>query len=436
VLKSNPRVVFRAEISPDPLRERLEGYWVARRFDAFDGVQWSAQGVPGPPRREVRLAPLGEGSLDQHIELLPAYGSRTLVGLETPVVFGNAQAHQGNYSSRAELVRSGDGRVEIDGPGVGFSYRVASMPDSRRIGSGGPEEARLLALPTRLDPRIPALGQQLATGASSPRAVARQLERALQSAYGYTLELPGPVKDPLAHFLFQRQAGHCEDFATALAVLLRTQGIPSRVVVGFYGGERAAGEYLVRAGDAHAWVEAVVDGRVLRLDATPPQNRAAAAQGLITWLLARWEALQISWLERVVDFSLSDQARLADRFRASGGTSGGSAWRRPDPQVWGALAALAGVLVATAGVRFLIRSSEAEHLGRALARLLRASGRLGPGGWLDRARVDEPALEPLRRSIARYREARFGRRLLEPGEGRRLLRAARTVLRDARPPAV
>jgi transglutaminase-like putative cysteine protease len=434
VLKSNPRVVFRAELSPDPLREQLDGYWVGRRFDTFDGVQWSARGPPSSPRREVRLAPLGEGAVDQHIELLPAYGSRTLVGLDTPAVFSSAQAHQGNYSSRAELVRHGDGRVEIDGPGAGFSYRVASMPDSRRTGITGPEEARWLELPPKLDARIPALGQQLAAGASTPRAVARQLERALQSGYGYTLELPGPVKDPLADFLFQRQAGHCEDFATALAVLLRTQGIPSRVVVGFYGGERAAGEYLVRAGDAHAWVEAVVDGQALRLDATPPQNRAAAAQGLTAWLLARWEALQIGWLERVVDFSLSDQARLADRFRATGGTSSVSTWRRPEPREWGALAALAAVLLATAAVRFLIRSSEVEHLGRALASLLRASGRLGPSGWLDRAEVSGPGLEPVRRGITRYREARFGRRLLEPGEGRRLLRAARAVLRaPARP---
>ena len=429
VLKSNPRVVFRAELNPDPMRDRLDGYWVGRRFDSFDGVQWSARGPSTPARREVHLGPLGAGAVDQHIELLPAYGSRTLVGLDAPMVFSAAQTHQGNYSSRTDLVRHADGRVQVDGPGNAFSYRVSSMPE-RQVREVGPEdETRQLALPAKLDPRIPALGQRLAAGATTPRAIARQLERALQSSYEYTLELPGAVKDPLADFLFQRRAGHCEEFATALAILLRTQGIPSRVVVGFYGGERAAGEYLVRAGDAHAWVEAMVDGQVLRLDATPPQNRAAAAQGLTAWLLARWEALQIGWLERVVDFSLSDQARLADRFRSTGGTSTGSAWRRPDPGVWAALGALAAVLVAIAAVRFFLRTNEVQHLGQALARMLRASGRLGPDGWLDRARVSEPELEPVRRGIARYREARFGRRHLEPGEGRRLLRDARTVLR-------
>ncbi len=130
------------------------------------------------------------------------------------------------------------------------------------------------------------------------------------------------MKDPLADFLFERRAGHCEDFATALAVLLRARQIPARVVVGFHGGERAAGEYLVRAGDAHAWVEAEVDGQVLRLDATPPQHRSAAGVGLAGWLLARWEALQIRWLDRVVEYSLSDQARLAQgiRWRAKDGS--------------------------------------------------------------------------------------------------------------------
>src|SRR5678816_638938 len=90
-----------------------------------------------------------------------------------------------------------------------------------------------------------------------------------------------------------------DSFATALAVLLRTRQIPARVVVGFHGGERAAGEYLVRAGDAHAWVEAEVDGYVLRLDATPPQHRSAVGLGLTGWLLTRWEALQIRWLDPV-----------------------------------------------------------------------------------------------------------------------------------------
>ena len=60
-------------------------------------------------------------------------------------------------------------------------------------------------------------------------------------------------------------------------------------------------------------------------------------------------------------------------------------------------------------------SGDAAALGRSLQRLLRRRGRLGPGGWLDGAPVDEAELLPVREGLARYREARFGRRPLGPG---------------------
>jgi transglutaminase-like putative cysteine protease len=434
VLKSNPRVVLRARLDPDPGDERLEAYWVGRRFDTFDGLQWSSSTRPDPARMELRIGQVESGEIAQQIELLPAYGTRTLVGLDTPVAFAGAEAHHPGYSMRAALVRTADEQIQVEGVGNGFNYRVLSARDRGSRLSSGTERERRLALPRRLDPRIARLAQQLASGVSTPRAIARRLERGLQSAYAYTLELPGPVPDPLADFLFQRRAGHCEDFATALAMLLRTQGIPSRVVVGFYGGERAAGEYLVRAGDAHAWVEAEVDGRVLRLDATPPQNRSAAGQGLTGWLLARWEALEIRWVQRVVDFSLLDQARLAGHFRSPGSQQTGERGRAGDGHFpFTVLASLGLVLLAAAAWRFSRPGSPAERLGLSLHRLLRASGRLGPSGWLDGAPVGDASLTPVRLGIARYREARFGRQPLDAGEARSIVRAARRAL-HRRPP--
>ncbi|MGZ3447777.1 MAG: hypothetical protein ACXU88_18985, partial [Myxococcaceae bacterium] len=98
-----------------------------------------------------------------------------------------------------------------------------------------------------------------------------------------------------------------------------------------------------------------------------------------------------------------------------------------------------GVLVAALLLAALIgrraAASDAGHVGRTLQRMLRRRGRLGPTGWLDGARVDEAELAPVREGIARYREARFGRRPLGSGEGRRLLRQARQALRAAPPPS-
>jgi len=437
LLKSNPRVVFRARIDPDPGTEQLDAYWVGRRFDVFDGVQWSTRGRLGGPVRQVVLGTPEPDLVRQEIDLLPAYGSRTLVALDTPVILADAESHQATFSVRTELVPSGDREVRLVGPSDHVTYRAFSALDR---GSGrasdAAERTRRLQLPSKLDPRIPALAETLSEGAVGDRAIARQLERALQNGYGYTLELPGAVKDPLADFLFDRRAGHCEDFATALAVLLRARQIPARVVVGFHGGERAAGEYLVRAGDAHAWVEAEVDGHVLRLDATPPQHRSAAGTGLTGWLLARWEALQIRWLDRVVEYSLSDQNRLAQRLRwGKPEAPTPVATRKPDGGALGALAALGAALLIAALLGRRAAAGDAAELGRTLQRLLRRRGRLGPGGWLDGARVAEAELAPVREGISRYHEARFGRRPLGAGEARRLVRRARQALRNVPSPS-
>ena len=142
LLKSNPRVVFRAEIYPDPLRERLDGYWVARRFDTFDGVQWSARGSsPARPAARFAWGPWATGQWTSTSSCFPPTAAGRWSGLDAPRIFADAQAHQGNYSSRAELVRSGDGRVEIDGQGAASATgwgacRRAAPRRLRRAGGG------------------------------------------------------------------------------------------------------------------------------------------------------------------------------------------------------------------------------------------------------------------------------------------------------------
>ena len=111
--------------------------------------------------------------------------------------------------------------------------------------------------------------------------------------------------------MFTRRAGHCEDFATALAIMLRLEKVPSRVVTGFFGGERAGGRYVVRAGDAHAWTEAFVDGAWMRLDATPDLGRAASSGAWAAAFTNGWERLEAWWRTRVMDYSFQDQLSFA-----------------------------------------------------------------------------------------------------------------------------
>ena len=126
-----------------------------------------------------------------------------------------------------------------------------------------PFQTRYLQLPDQLDPRIPELAQQI-TGSEPPLIAAPlAIERYLTTHYGYTLQLPSqPPADPLADFLFHRRRGHCEYFASSMAVLLRTVGIPSRIITGFRGAQfnQLNSNYIVRASDAHSWVEAYIPG--------------------------------------------------------------------------------------------------------------------------------------------------------------------------------
>ena len=134
----------------------------------------------------------------------------------------------------------------------------------RSAGRSYPPQVRdvYLSLPA-LDPRIPRLAAQITSSSTTDYDKAAALENYLKTRFGYTLQLPRTkVKDPVANFLFERRQGHCEYFASAMAVMLRTLGIPSRVVNGFHSDEfnDLTDNYVVRARNAHSWVEAYFPG--------------------------------------------------------------------------------------------------------------------------------------------------------------------------------
>lgn len=121
---------------------------------------------------------------------------------------------------------------------------------------------------------------------ATPLAKARALESHLRDSgfYTYTLSaaVQDPTIDPVEDFLFNRKTGHCEYFASALALMLRAVGVPSRVVTGFKGGFYGSpgGYYEVQQRHAHSWVEAFVDDEWITLDGTPSVARNALVQSL------------------------------------------------------------------------------------------------------------------------------------------------------------
>lgn len=178
---------------------------------------------------------------------------------------------------------------------------------------------RYLQLPDRLDPRIARLARKVIVEAGAARNqydAARALEEHLQKDYGYTLDLKVGGIDPLADFLFNVREGHCEYFSTAMAVMLRTQGIPARVVNGFQMGEYndAAGVYTVTQRDAHSWVEVYfpqADAWVT-FDPTPLAGRPLREREGITGQISKYaEALEMLWMQYVVGYDNQEQRSLA-----------------------------------------------------------------------------------------------------------------------------
>jgi transglutaminase-like putative cysteine protease len=118
------------------------------------------------------------------------------------------------------------------------------------------------------------LARRFVTGREAELEVAREIESFLKEELSYSLVTPSRRRqDPVEDFLFDARAGHCEFFATAMVMMLRSGNIPSRLVTGFQGGElnELADFEVVRKSNAHAWVE-VYDEQLgwVAFDPTPP----------------------------------------------------------------------------------------------------------------------------------------------------------------------
>lgn len=336
----NPEIVMRVEVDR-PLDQLPVGLkWRGVALNYFDGRAWyntlQTRTVRMPDERGRVLVNnerrQGENLLRQKFSVEPF----------TNVVFGAASVIQiFGFPERAgsrdrNIMTDGSGAVTVHPRPRNFmSYVVDSdlrgrADIVRAIDAGGevPHEISedFLGLPD-LDPRIRELTRQLIAPATTPLEKAIRLEAYLKrSFFHYSLKDPsGSSPDPIADFLFRTREGHCEYFATAMAVMLRVAGIPSRVVNGFRRGEyNPWGGYLtVRESDAHSWVEAYFPGGGwLEFDPTPagPAQQRGFLLQLADQLL---DSLNVFWAE-VVTFDRIKQVGFFQGVR-SGLLSG---WRR------------------------------------------------------------------------------------------------------------
>jgi len=169
--------------------------------------------------------------------------------------------------------------------------------------------------------RLVALSRRVARGHSTDAEIAAALETHLRDSgqYSYSLDasINDPAIDPIEDFLFNRKQGHCEYFASALALMLRAVGIPSRLISGFKGGvmNSLTGVFEVQQRHAHAWVEAYIDGQWKVLDATPADRSDSVrsmAPTLKSWQEIRRYIADL-WTNQIMDVDIKTQY---DRFYA------------------------------------------------------------------------------------------------------------------------
>ncbi|MEP7077080.1 MAG: DUF3488 and transglutaminase-like domain-containing protein, partial [Acidobacteriota bacterium] len=320
-IQQSDAVVMRVRLD-DNSALRGDTHWRGIALDTFDNQNWTRsqkatqQVVRGD--RDLFLVDAASGRdelVTQTVYLEP---------LETPVIFGLSKvvAVQGEFPL---LQRDSEGGLTVPRGTERTSYKLVSdrsVPSADRLradnGVNSSEMANYLKLPVAgIDPRIAKLAADVTANVPDHYSKAKAVEAYLQNNFGYTLELKSHGDEPLADFLFKVKEGHCEYFATAMAIMLRTQGIATRVVNGFQQGEYndAANVWIVRERDAHSWVEVYFQKeRVwVPFDPTPFAGRTdgIATAGLFAGVNKYLEALEMYWIQYFVAFDTQEQQSLA-----------------------------------------------------------------------------------------------------------------------------
>jgi transglutaminase-like putative cysteine protease len=339
-IKKNSQVVMRVKTGKPVAYPMLR--WRGTALTTFDGKRWTK---PHSAEQELPAS-----NADGWIYLVPpGQTARTrgtqlqytvfLEPIASSAIFTASQAIalRGNFSGEGSPVtRSGPGghirRDETDsllnpfGNYNALRYLAISrlpalnVSNLRTAPSDYSDDIRqeYLQLPTALDARVPELALQMTAGVTNPYDKARAVENFLRTRFGYTLNLTGkPGDDPLANFLFVTRAGHCEYFASAMTILLRTLGIPAREVNGFLPGEYndLAGDYIVRASDAHSWVEVYFPGNEwVTFDPTPA---GSGQTGFLSQFTKYIDWIQLSWNEWVINYDFSHQVQMAQNLQRS-----------------------------------------------------------------------------------------------------------------------
>ncbi|MGI8783151.1 MAG: transglutaminase TgpA family protein [Acidobacteriota bacterium] len=327
-IKQNYRVVFRvhadwaAGLGRDaPLPPDLK--WRGMALDWYDNRSWRSTPETSPilvrpgrgPSWVVEPKLRHEPLLRQTIYLEPVSVPALFAAREPQWVSGDV-GRQLRVDQHGSIFFSAVGRKRI----YTVHSRIQDRHDTlgRKVaGEISQAMAPYLQLPDSLDSRIRDLAIGLTRKDVNIQDKALRLESYLLGL-GYTMDNPsGGAADPLADFLFRTRAGHCEYFATAQAILLRTLGIPARIVNGYRRGDfnPISGDFVVRQANAHSWVEAFFPSLGwIEFDPTPPESELFS-NTFVKWVLHLTDSLDLFWTDKVVSLTFFKQAQIFSSVR-------------------------------------------------------------------------------------------------------------------------
>jgi hypothetical protein len=351
----DPTVIMKVRTSIPIPEQRL--YLRGMTLDLFDGKRWY-QKVSAQTTEKFGDATSGQiivleekefadkaHLVRQDIEMLD-FDSKTLFYMPPLVALTNLNQNiycDVNYYVFVAPTKSFSPRYSAysyirDKARVDYGY---VMPVNAEAGKNADFSAYLLVPPgSRQKDELKQLAHDITQECTEDYERARAIETYLRKNYDYTLDLRtiDPAQ-PIRDFLFHDKRGHCELFATAMVLLLRSEEIPARLVTGFRGGNfrKESNTYEIRKMDAHTWVEAYIDGEGwYQFDPTPePPMEVFSGRLYFKQLKALYESLSVRWNNLVIDYNSNLRRKIfAGISRTVGGVYGSIAHSRLLAHFW------------------------------------------------------------------------------------------------------
>ncbi len=332
-LAQSSELAFRVSFDGS-IPENKDLYWRTMVHEAFDGKKWSVHRLRKVPQNITRNRQpqpgLANNSLTTYQVITEPTYQNWLFSLDTPISHSaGVDYHQDRrLTSKLPMTQK-------------FQYEVSSVfkhQDQRRIYNT--ERQINLMQPDNINKRTQAFARKLRQQSTSDADyVNKVMSFFIDNPFIYTLEPPLLPVDPVDNFLFETQAGFCGHFASAFAVLMRSAGIPARIVSGYQGGERAdKDDFLsVYQYEAHAWNEVWLENQGwVRMDPTAtvsPERIALGLQGamqnedsflsdemfnlvkyrqiaLVNWLRNQFNNMDFYWSSWILNFDTKKQSKL------------------------------------------------------------------------------------------------------------------------------